>query len=142
MPNLTLRVGVGAIVLKDEQLLLGIRNVYDNMGQWELLGGLIEPKETLEVAVKRQVMEEAGIKIEPNVIVAHYDRYFNNSTVRNIGICFRCNYLSGEPRQTEFGRVSDFQWVSLENALNLDITQYTRLQLEQYQQWLKNFGLQ
>ena len=138
MPQTTIRLGVGAIVLNGaNQILLGMRNANENRGQWELLGGLARPDETLENAVKRQVMEEAGIEVEPEVIVAHYDRYFDTDTVRNAGFTFRCRLNSGEPHRTEHNRVTDFQWVRLEQAFDLDLTPFTRLQLEQYRQWCK-----
>ena len=137
MSEVTIRVGVGAIILKGGKILLGIRNVDDNKGKWELLGGLIKPTETLEDAIKREVMEEAGIKIEPEVIVAHYDRYFEDREIRNIGFCFRCKYINGTPHKTEFGRVADFQWAEPEDAFQLDLTPYSRIQLEQYRGWLK-----
>ncbi len=132
----TQRVGVGAIVLNSEnKVLLGIRNVEDNKGKWELLGGLVENKESLIEGIKREVDEEAGIEIEPLVIVGNYDRYFEEERNRNIGFTFLCKHLAGEPHQTEFGRVAGFQWASLDDAFKLNLTPYTKLQLENYQQW-------
>ncbi len=136
MAEVTIRLGVGALILNDQgELLLGLRNVDDNKGQWELLGGLARPDETLEEAVRRQVMEEAGIQVEPQMIVAHYDRYFDDGSIRNAGFTFRCRLLGGEPRRTELDRVAEFRWVTLKAAFELTLTPFTRLQLEQYQAW-------
>jgi len=132
------RVGVGAII-RDEtgRILLGCRNVDDNRGKWELLGGLLESAESLEDGIRREVAEEAGITIEPITIVAHYDRYFDDKNVRNVGFCFVCKHLSGEPHMTKHGRVSDFEWVEPRYVFDRDLTPYTKLQLEQYFEWLK-----
>lgn len=132
------RVGVGAIIEKDGQILLGIRNVDDNRGMWELFGGLRRPNETLEDAAIRQVAEEAGIEVEPVEVVANYEREFPERNLKNIGLCFLCSYVSGEPHQTEFGRVAGFKWVGLEEAFVMELTPYTRMQLEQYQLWLRS----
>lgn len=58
-------VTVNAIVLKDNQVLLGLRapvkglNMLES-GKWALLGGFFGFGENLETAVKREVMEESG----------------------------------------------------------------------------------
>jgi mutator protein MutT len=134
MAKTEIRVGVGAIITREDgRILLGIRNVEDNKGLWELFGGLRKPGESLEASIKREVMEEAGIEVEPVRVVATYTREFPERNIRNVGLCFQCNYLSGEPHQTEFGRVAGFQWFTLAEALEQNITPYTRMQLEQYQ---------
>lgn len=138
----TQRVGVGAIILNSKnKILLGIRNVEDNKGKWELLGGLVENKESLVAGIKREVDEEAGVEIEPLVIVGNYDRYFEEEGNRNIGFTFLCKLIAGEPHQTKFGRVAGFQWVSMDEAFKLQLTPYTKLQLENYQTWLETAKL-
>ncbi len=137
MAELSIRVGVGALIVKDGKILLGTRNVDDNKGKWELFGGLVRSSETLDGAIKRLVREEAGIGVEPDVIIAHYDRHFDDTNTLNVGLCFRCKHISGEPHQTEFGRVADFKWVEMDGAFKMDLTPYTKIQIEQYKGWLK-----
>lgn len=138
MKQYTQRVGVGAIIINREgKILLGIRNVDDNRGKWELLGGLVKNTEPLEDAIKREVMEEAGIKIEPQVTTGTYDRYFEDEGNRNIGFTYLCNHLSGEPHLTEFGRVKGFEWVEPDQVFERELTPYTKLQLEMYFEWKK-----
>jgi len=52
-----------AIILKDDQFLMGFRKDYQ---LWELPGGKIEinQKETPQEAIQREVLEEIGIHIE------------------------------------------------------------------------------
>jgi len=109
MVQYEIRVGVGAIVKRsDGKLLLGKRNVVDNRGAWELFGGLVGPNETLEAAVIRQVREETGIEIKRLSIVATYVRDFDRKHVKNVGLCYLCEYLSGEEHITKFGRINNF----------------------------------
>jgi len=62
-------VTLNAIVIKDNQVLLGKRGTLNGKpilesGKWGLLGGFFERDENLVQAVKREVMEESGWKIE------------------------------------------------------------------------------
>ncbi len=96
---------------------------------------MVQNTETLEDGIKREVMEEAGIKIEPTVIVSHYDRYFEEEGNRNIGFAFLCKLVSGKPHETEFGRVKGFEWVDLDKAFDRNLTPYTKLHLKNYLNW-------
>lgn len=60
-----LRVVVGAVIEKDNCILLGQkaknRGPYPN--QWHIPGGGIENHETLETALRREILEETGLDI-------------------------------------------------------------------------------
>jgi mutator protein MutT len=52
---------VGAILLKDGALLLGRRSAHRSYPDcWDLIGGHVEPGETIEQALVREVEEETG----------------------------------------------------------------------------------
>ncbi len=62
-------VTVNAIVVKDGQVLLGLRGTLNGKpmlesGKWALLGGFFGFGEDLSTAVKREVMEESGWEID------------------------------------------------------------------------------
>jgi len=62
-------VTVNAIVVKDNQILLGKRGTFNGKpilesGKWGLLGGFFDRNENLVQAVKREVMEESGWEID------------------------------------------------------------------------------
>jgi len=52
-----------AVVRKDGRLLLA-RNARSTTGFWSLIAGFVEPGETFEDCVRREVMEEVGIEVE------------------------------------------------------------------------------
>jgi ADP-ribose pyrophosphatase YjhB (NUDIX family) len=59
------RVGSAAIVLDEHhRILLGLRSKDPNYGRWVLPGGKVEPFESLERAVCREVQEETGLIVE------------------------------------------------------------------------------
>jgi ADP-ribose pyrophosphatase YjhB (NUDIX family) len=67
-------VGVGAVVLDSDRVLLVKRGQAPLKGHWSLPGGAVEIGETLEQAVAREVLEETGVTIEVGPIVEVLDR--------------------------------------------------------------------
>jgi ADP-ribose pyrophosphatase YjhB (NUDIX family) len=59
--NTGYNIGVGGAVLRGAELLLVRRASRRGLGNWQLPGGYVEPDETIEEAVIREVREEAGI---------------------------------------------------------------------------------
>jgi ADP-ribose pyrophosphatase YjhB (NUDIX family) len=63
--------GVGAVVLRDDHVLLIQRGKPPRQGQWSLPGGLHEVGETAEEAVIREVREETGIEVAVVRLIDH-----------------------------------------------------------------------
>lgn len=57
-------VGVGAVILKGDRVLLIQRGKPPRVGQWSLPGGVQELGETIREAAAREVREETGIEAE------------------------------------------------------------------------------
>lgn len=68
------RVGVGAVVLKDGQVLLVKRGAPPSRGKWSLPGGLVELGESTEAAAIREVEEECGLQVRLLGIAGVIDR--------------------------------------------------------------------
>ena len=57
-------VGVSIIIKKDNKVLIGKRKNIRASGTWAFPGGHLEFRESFEDCIKREVIEEAGIKIK------------------------------------------------------------------------------
>ncbi len=67
-------VGVGAVVLEGNRVLLVRRGNEPLKGEWSIPGGALELGETLEAGVRREVAEETGLEVETKEIVEVLDK--------------------------------------------------------------------
>jgi len=66
-------VGVGAIILDENRVVLVRRGRPPALGQWSLPGGIVELGETIEEAIVREVEEEVGLQVEVSQLVSVLD---------------------------------------------------------------------
>lgn len=70
-------IGVGGVVLCGNKVLLVRRALGEHVGAWAIPGGFIERDETIDVAVQREVFEEAGAKADIEGLIAVRSRVTN-----------------------------------------------------------------
>jgi len=91
-------VGVGAVILDGNRVLLVLRGQEPMKGEWSIPGGALELGETLDAAVQREVLEETGLEVETEAIVEVLDKVvIENGRVRYhyVLIDFLCRVLRG-----------------------------------------------
>jgi ADP-ribose pyrophosphatase YjhB (NUDIX family) len=65
---------VGAIILKRDRVLLVERAKSPLKGYWSLPGGVLETGEYLQEGIRREVLEETGLVVEPLRMVTIFER--------------------------------------------------------------------
>ena len=122
------RVGVAAVVLRDNQVLLVQRGRDPGKGSWGLPGGMLELGETLADGARREVMEECGVEIEVGPLVAVFEPIQRDEDGRlrfhYVVVDYLARYLSGEPRAGD--DADDARWVDLDALKQLPMRKETR----------------
>ena len=67
-------LGVGAIIIESGRILLVERGREPLKGYWSLPGGVLEVGEKLAEGVRREILEETGLEIEPISVVEIFER--------------------------------------------------------------------
>jgi 8-oxo-dGTP diphosphatase len=108
-------VGVGAIIIRGEEVLLARRGREPGYGKWSIPGGGVKLGETLEEAVIREVREEVNLAIRVEGRVEVLERIFRDPEGKvqyhYVLVDFLCERLSGEARPSS--DALEVQWVPL-----------------------------
>lgn len=98
---------VMALVRRGDDILLG-RSPHFPPGMYSALAGFVEPGETLEQCVMREVEEEVGVRVSRIRYFASQPWPFPNSLM----IAFTCEWTSGDIRPQP-GEIEDAKWFNV-----------------------------
>lgn len=104
------QIGV-AVIWNDQRQILIDRRRQEGLlgGLWEFPGGKIEPQETVEDCIRREIQEELGIEVAVGEQLIAVDHAYSHFKVTlNV---HHCQHISGEPQPLECDEV---RWISLE----------------------------
>src|SRR5205823_14899647 len=88
------RIAASALIFDGNRVLLAHRRDID---WWNLPGGGMEAGETVEQAIRREVLEETGLEVEVERLVGVYSKPQKNEVV----LAMRCRVTSGRPQASE-----------------------------------------
>ncbi len=98
------------LVTNGDRVLLGRQRVWPD-GRYSALAGFVEPGESLEEAVAREVREEAGVEVGPPVYLASQPWPFPMSLM----LGFTAPWRSGEPHRID-QELEDVRWFTRANV--------------------------
>jgi 8-oxo-dGTP diphosphatase len=112
-------LGVGAIVVRDEALLMVRRAQEPARGLWSVPGGKVERAEYLADAVRREVREETGLEIEVGDVAGFFEVIGEDD--HYVIMDFLATY-EGDDSPQPGDDVDRVRWVPLEEIPTLDCT--------------------
>ena len=119
------RVGVGAVVLHEDRVLLVRRGGRPSPGKWSLPGGLVELGETTAEAVCREIAEECGCDIRLVGICGVLDRVVRDAEGRVRYHYVLVDYLAypASDTITAGSDAADACWYPIDRVEELDVTE-------------------
>jgi 8-oxo-dGTP diphosphatase len=103
------QIGVAVIWDRAGQILIDRRKVGGTMGGlWEFPGGKIEPGETVEECIVREIWEELAIEITVGEHLISIDHTY--PTFHLSAIVHHCQHISGVPQPIES---EEIRWVTV-----------------------------
>ena len=121
------RVAVGAVVFKDERVLLVRRGQPPAKNQWAIPGGSVKIGETLQEAAEREIQEETGIQIRAAEPVYIFDVIQRDEAEKirfhYVIVDLSADYLSGELNAGD--DALEARWVSADELTHLEVSSAT-----------------
>lgn len=110
---------VCALIERDGCVLMARRPAHKHLGgKWEFPGGKIEPGETSETALHRELREELGVAVDIVRPLAPHTHAYEKVTVQLIPFVVRLTAGSGEPQTHEHAAL---RWVPAAGLPSLDL---------------------
>ena len=120
--NPTHLVSVAGLVTNEKGEILLVKSPWRG---WEYPGGLIEPGETFQQALHREIREEAGVEVE----ITGFVGICKNVEKDIVNIDFTCRYIGGELTTSE--ESTEVIWATPEEAMELITFPLTKKRLAQ-----------
>lgn len=121
-------VAVGAVVFKEDKVLLVLRGKPPAEKQWSIPGGCVELGETLQEAAEREIAEETGIVIQAKKPIYTFDVIERDENdhiqFHYVIVDLSADYVSGELRAGD--DAVDVSWVSFKDLNDRDVSNATR----------------
>ncbi|PKN19995.1 MAG: NUDIX hydrolase [Deltaproteobacteria bacterium HGW-Deltaproteobacteria-6] len=96
------RTGVGAMVFKDNKILLVKRGVEPNRGRWAIPGGMLKLGETMRECAAREILEETGVTVAVGDCIYVTDLIERDEAGKIkfhfVVVDFTALYVAGEPK--------------------------------------------
>lgn len=128
---------MGAVVFKEDKVLLVLRGKPPAEKQWSIPGGCVELGETLQEAAEREITEETGIVIQAKKPIYTFDviERDEDGQIRfhYVIVDLAADYVSGELKAGD--DAVDVSWVSRKDLNNRNVSNATRKLLAQCYGW-------
>lgn len=134
-------LGVGALIIEGDRILLVQRGKQPLQGYWSLPGGAVETGELLKAAIAREVLEETGLTVEVGEMAEVFERLMPDASgaaeYHYVLLDYLCRVVSGTPSAGDDSCA--VAWVGRQDLHTLPITPGT---LEVIERVFERYGNQ
>jgi 8-oxo-dGTP diphosphatase len=120
-------IGVGAIIIEGERVVLVKRAHPPLQAQWSIPGGLLEVGELVREAAVREAQEETGLIVEAGELLGVYDRVLRDADKRvqyhYVLIDFLCRRVGGDLAAAS--DAAEVRWFTREDLPDLKLAEDT-----------------
>ncbi len=135
-------VGLGAVVWRDDKVLMIKRGQPPRAGIWSLPGGGQDLGETVEQGIRRELREETGVEVELLGLVAVIDSVQRDAEGRVLYhytiVDYAARWASGDVVAGD--DAADAAWFSLDELAGLHLWEETLRVIEQSRRFLNGKG--
>ena len=121
-------MAVGAIIIKENRILLVKRNKEPGEEAWAIPGGSVRLGETLQEAVEREILEETGLRVKAKDPVYTFDLikrdHENRIRFHYVIIDLVADLIGGELRPSD--DAADAGWFTAEDVESVGVTESTK----------------
>lgn len=116
MTQLYPRIGVGAVILNDQdEILLVWRNRNPEKDTWSIPGGKVDLYEPLEETVVREIKEEVNLDVQVKRLLCMAETIDTVNEAHWVSSIYLVQIAGGEARNMEEGgAIGDLRWFALD----------------------------
>ena len=103
-------IGVGVLVWREQELLLGERLSEGEASVWQFPGGHLENNESVTACARREVLEETGLIIKKLRHLGFTDKTSDIAQRQYMTLLVSCEHKSGEAEILEPEKCARWQW--------------------------------
>jgi 8-oxo-dGTP diphosphatase len=129
-------VGVGAVIINGDRVVLVRRGGEPLAGEWSVPGGVVELGETLRAAAEREALEETGLHVRAGEVLDVFDSIWGpeDTTVADekrgpryhyVLIDFLCEVISGELRAGS--DAAEARWMTRGEVKTMQLREMVRM---------------
>ncbi|XP_063903592.1 uncharacterized protein LOC135123026 isoform X2 [Zophobas morio] len=130
-------IGVGAVVINDQNKILVVSEKYYQVPHWKLPGGYVEPGENLVDAAIREVWEETGVETEFQTVLTLRQGHYGMFGCSDIYTVISLKPLSSDIEKCE-REIDKCMWMDVDEYLkHPNVHELNRFFVQKYLEYLK-----
>lgn len=114
-PEIPALIGVGVLIWREGQILLGQRLGSHGAGTWSAPGGHLEPGETVEACARREVLEETGLVLDRVIPGPWTEDHFPAENKHYLTLLMLGTCPLGDPQCLEPHKCAGWHWCQIDH---------------------------